>query len=465
MTPLQEQMLSELQSKKLFKQAQEYAFHYLDTAPERNIYPTEEALANLRVFEEPMPRHGTDPTKVLEQLNTYASPANVIQIYGRYFGFVNGSSLPVSLAAKQLSTFWDQNTAMFAQSPAAARLEGVVEKWLQSIFNLPEGTAAGFVSGTSPANICALAAARWRLFKNQGWDFNENGFENAPRIRIVAGREAHSSVIKSICLLGFGKKQIEFVDVDNEGRIIPESLPPLDNSTLLILQAGNVNSGSFDYFSKICGKAREAGAWIHIDGAFGLWAAASNRLKHLTQGIELAHSWAVDGHKTLNTPYDSGIVLCADREALTTALQASGDYFVISKERDGMFYSPEMSRRARIFEIWAALKYLGCEGLDQMIYTMHERATQFATQIGQIPGFRVANEVVFNQVLVACDDDEQTSGVLKNIQDQRECWVGGSTWRGKKVIRVSVCSWVTTEQDIDRSVQSFAKAAKQLPVL
>lgn len=453
-------MFAELKSKAVFTKAQQYAFEYIDTASERNVYPKEEAIANLQAFDEQMPVEPTDALKVLEQLNQTAGPATVAQIYGRYFGFVNGSSLPVALAAKQLSTFWDQNVAMYAQSPAAAKLEGVVERWLQSIFNLPANTAAGFVSGTSPANICALAAARYRLFKNQNWNINENGFANAPALRIVAGREAHSSVLKSISLLGFGKKQIEFVDTDSEGRIIPGALPPLDNSTLLILQAGNVNSGSFDYFPEICSKAKAAGAWVHIDGAFGLWAAASQKLKHLTRGIELANSWAVDGHKTLNTPYDSGVVLCADREALTTALQASGDYFIISKERDGMFYTPEMSRRARIFEIWAALKYLGLRGLDELTTTMHNRALQFASEVSTVPGFKVLNEVVFNQVLVACNTDEKTVATLKNIQDHRECWVGGSAWHGKKVIRVSVCSWATTEEDISRSVASFKQAVE-----
>lgn len=454
-------MFAELQNKQVFDAARQYAYAYLDFAPERNVYPTTEAINHLREFDEPLPAHGTEALQVLEQLNRLAGPANVVQLFGRYFGFVNGSALPVTLAAKQLATFWDQNTAMYAQSPAAAHLEAVVEKWLQSIFNLPAGTAAGFVSGTSPANICALAAARYRLFKNQNWNFNENGFQHAPRLRIVAGREAHSSIIKSICLIGFGKNQIEFADTDGEGRIIPDALPKLDSSTLLILQAGNVNSGSFDRFEEICRRAKDAGSWIHIDGAFGLWAAASGKLAPLTRGINFADSWAVDGHKTLNTPYDSGIVLCADREALTTALQASGDYFVIGKERDGMFYTPEMSRRARIFEIWAALKYLGKEGLDQMIDTMHERALQFAREVKRIPGYQVLNDVVFNQVLVGCANDEQISGVLKKIQDGGECWAGGSKWQGKKVIRVSICSWATTEEDVSRSVAAFEKALRE----
>ncbi len=455
MTSLQRQMFAEMQTKDVFERSQQFAFEYVDSISERNVYPTPEAIENMKMFDEEFPATVGSAIQVIEQLNRYAAPATVAQIYGRYFGFVDGGALPVSMAAKQLSTFWDQNTAMYAQSPAAARLEVVVERWLNQLFHLPSETAVGFVSGTSPANVCALAAARFRLYKNQGWNFNENGFAGAPPLRIVAGREAHSSVIKAIALLGFGKKSIEFVETDAQGIIIPDKLPKLDDKTILILQAGNVNSGAFDRFDDICKKARDAGAWIHIDGAFGLWAAVSNKLKHLTAGAELAHSWAADGHKTLNTPYDSGFVLCVDREALTGALQASGDYFVISKERDGMFYSPEMSRRARVFEIWAALKYLGKQGLDEMVTTLHERALQFAREISKVPGFKVINDVVFNQVVVVAESDERTSNVLKKIQEQGECWAGGSVWQGRKVIRVSVCSWATTEEDIRRSVASF----------
>jgi glutamate/tyrosine decarboxylase-like PLP-dependent enzyme len=333
---------------------------------------------------------------------------------------------------------------------------------LKSIFHLPETTVAGFVSGTSGANLCGLAAARYRLLKNLQWDVNASGLFSAPNIRVVAGKQAHSTVIKATALLGFGQKSIEFVEVDDQGRISSDLLPELDNRTLLILQAGNVNSGSFDDFSKICEKARNAGAWIHIDGAFGLWAGAAEQLKHLTKGMEYAHSWAVDGHKTLNTPYDCGIIMCADREALTSALHMSGSYIVVSEDRDGMLYTPEMSKRARIIELWATLKYLGKSGVDQMITTMHERAVQFATKISALDGFTVLNQVVFNQVLVCCDSDEMTNKVLEKIQALRECWVGGSMWQDRRVIRISVCSWATTSDDIDTSVQSFAKARSML---
>ena len=246
--------------------------------------------------------------------------------------------------------------------------------------------------------------------------------------------------------------------MDNQGRIIPELIPELDENTILILQAGNVNSGAFDDFDSICEKAKKSNSWIHIDGAFGLWAGAVEALTHLTKGIEKATSWAVDGHKTLNTPYDSGIILCADKEAITSALHMSGSYIIESTERDGMFFTPEMSRRARIIELWAIMRYLGKNGIDEMILTMHKRAKQFANEISQIPGFSVENDVVFNQVIVKCNSDKLTEKVLSNIQMLRDCWLGGSMWFGKKVMRVSVCSWATTENDISKAVKSFEKA-------
>ena len=464
MNAIQMKMFAEIQDKSLFEQAQKHAFQYLDEAFQRNSFPTEDALEKLSIFDEEMPQNQSEGREVIELLHQYGSPATVPAIGGRYFGFVTGSSLPTGLAAKHLATYWDQNSAMYVMSPLASKLESVVESWLKSIFHLPDTTVAGFVSGTSSANLCGLAAARNRLLKNQNWDVNSNGLFGAPKIRIVAGRQAHSTVIKAIGLLGFGQNSIEFVEVDDQGRIIPDLIPELDNRTLFILQAGNVNSGSFDDFSRICEKARNAGAWIHIDGAFGLWAGAAEQLKHLTQGMEFAHSWAVDGHKTLNTPYDCGIIMCADREALTEALHMTGSYIVVSKDRDGMFYTPEMSRRARIVELWATLKYLGASGIDQMITTMHERAVQFADKISALDGFTVLNQVVFNQVVVCCDSDEITNKVLEKIQALRECWVGGSVWQGRRVIRVSVCSWATTSDDIATSVRSFAKAQSMLEI-
>ncbi|WP_222984042.1 pyridoxal phosphate-dependent decarboxylase family protein [Flagellimonas meishanensis] len=458
MSKLQDKMFLEIRNKEIFNQAQLYSFEYLESVFDRNVYPTEEALNNLSIFDEELPLDSTNAKSVLEQLNKYGSPATTATLGGRYFGFVCGSAVPVGLAAKNLGTYWDQAPAMHVLSPIGSKLESVVEKWLVDLFNLPQNTTAGFVSGTSTANLCGLAAARYRILQRNNWDINEKGLRNSPPIRVVTGKQAHSTVLKAIGVLGLGKENIEWVDVDKQGRIISESIPELDENTILILQAGNVNSGAFDDFEIICKKAKKANAWVHIDGAFGLWAEAVNELKYLTKGIGNATSWAVDGHKTLNTPYDCGIILCSDQEAMTSALHMSGSYIIESTERDGMFYTPEMSRRARIIELWSIMKYLGKNGIDEMILTMHQRAKQFAEEIKKINGFHVENDIVFNQVLVRCDSDKITERVLSTIQMLRECWLGGSMWFGKKVMRVSICSWATTEKDIAKSVKSFEKA-------
>ncbi|WP_064967572.1 pyridoxal phosphate-dependent decarboxylase family protein [Tenacibaculum ovolyticum] len=458
MSEIQNKMFLEIRDKEIFNQAQQYSFEYLESVFDRNVYPTEEALENLSIFNEELPANSTNAKNVIEQLNKYGSPATTATLGGRYFGFVCGSAVPVGLAAKNLGTYWDQAPAMNVLSPIGSKLESVVEKWLVGLFNLPKNTSAGFVSGTSTANLCGLAAARYRILQRNNWDINKKGLNGSPKIRIVTGKQAHSTVLKAIGILGLGTENIEWVDVDNQGRIIAEAIPELDENTILILQAGNVNSGAFDDFETICEKAKKANSWVHIDGAFGLWAEAVEELKYLTKGIGDASSWAVDGHKTLNTPYDCGIILCADQEAMTSALHMSGSYIIESTERDGMFYTPEMSRRARIIELWSIMKYLGKNGIDEMILTMHKRAKQFTEEIVKIEGFYVENDVVFNQVIVRCNSDEITEQVLSNVQMLRECWLGGSVWFGKKVMRVSICSWATTEKDILKSVKSFAKA-------
>ena len=457
---LREKMHREQKLKTLFEQAQSHAFDYADSALERNVFPTAQALANLAKFDEPLPANSADAESILTQLHSYGSPASVAQTGGRYFGFVNGGILPVTVAAKWLTDFWDQNTALHAMSPITSKLEDICEQWLRQLFKLPDNTVAGFVSGTSSAILCGLAAARYRIYKNQGWDFNKRGHNGAPPIRIIAGRHTHSAVIKAIALLGFGIDNIEWVECDNQGRIVPSGMPIIDNSCIILLQAGNVNSGAFDPLHQICDEANNADAWVHIDGAFGLWVGGTKRLSHLTEGMEKAHSWSVDGHKTLNTPYDSGIIMCCDEDALVMALQASGAYLNFSESRDGMLYTPEMSRRARSVELWAALKYLGRDGVDELVYGLHERAVQFADELSAA-NFEVLNEVVFNQVIIApSENDEVSQSILEAIQQSGECWVGGSLWMGKKVIRISVCSWVTTDEDVSRSVRAFVQARR-----
>ena len=454
-------MRSELREKTIFRRVQESAFQYIDNIAKRNVYPTDQALEGLKHFDEALPTETATAESVIDLLHTYGAPATVAGTGGRYYGFVTGSVVPAGMAAKELATFWDQNTAMQVLSPLSAKLESVVESWLRESFGLPDQTVAGFVSGTSTANFCGLVAARWRLLQRQGWDSTQKGLFGAPRIRVVTGGHAHSTVLKAINLIGCGQEMIEWVDVDEQGRIIPEKMPELDEHTLLILQAGNVNSGSFDPIDELCNRARAAGAWVHIDGAFGLWAAAVPQLAHLTRGIEKANSWAVDGHKTLNAPYDSGIVMCSDPEAIVSALHMSAGYIVLGK-RDGMFYTPEMSRRSRIIELWATMKYLGKSGIEELVFGLHLRAVQFADELTQIEGYTVLNNVVFNQVIACCMTNALTEKVIAKIQELRTCWVGGSTWFGRKVIRISICSWATTAEDVSRSVQSFRHALQEM---
>lgn len=450
-------MFAEMADKAIFELAKEKAFDYADNAPGRNVFPTPQAIDQLKQFEEPFPESSENAAKIVQQLHDYGSPASVSQIGGRYFGLVNGGVIPASLAARWLSDFWDQNTPLYLSSPIASKLEEVVEGWLRELLGLQQNVIAGFVSGSSMAIFCGLAAARYRVYQNNNWDVNQKGLIGAPKIRIIASRHAHATVIKAISLLGLGIDNIEWVATDNQGRIDSTQIPGLDQNCILLLQAGNVNSGAFDDFDTICKQASAAGAWVHIDGAFGLWAAGCKQLNHLTTGIAEANSWSIDGHKTLNTPYDNGVVLCSDRDALVQALHATGSYIVYSDNRDGMLYTPEMSRRARVVELWAALKYLGKSGVDELVFGLQQRARQFVEELTQA-GFEILNDVVFNQVLVKVGDADETAEIVEHIQQSGECWVGSALWFDQPVMRISVCSWATTEKDVSRSVDAFVRA-------
>jgi len=457
---LRKRMFNDMEQKFLFDEAQKAAYAYADRIADRPVFPQHQAIADLSGFDEALPKDYGNAMQVLRQLDELGSPATVAQTGGRYFGLVNGGVLPVTLAVRWLTDFWDQNTPLYLSSPVASKLEVVTERWLRELFYLPDSCVAGYVSGSSMSILCGLAAARYRLFDQLDWDINKQGFDGAPRLRLVASRQAHGTVSKAIALLGFGTDNVEWVEADEQGRIRADLVPALDDSTILLLQAGNVNSGAFDDFKTLCSKARKAGAWVHVDGAFGLWAAACKQLSPLTRGIEHADSWSFDGHKTLNTPYDSGVIMCRHRDALVNALHAAGAYIVYSDQRDGMLHTPEMSRRGRIFELWAALKYLGKSGVDDLVYGLHLRARQFAEEL-QAQGFEVLNDVVFNQVLVSCGSEELTLATIAAIQQSGECWVGATRWQGRSVIRISVCSWATTEEDITRSVSAFVEARDQ----
>lgn len=441
----------------LMRQALDYGSEYLAELREGPPTPTAAALSALARFDERLPNDPTAAHAVLARLHELGSPATTAINGGRYFGFVNGGLLPAAMAARLLADVWDQNAGLEVMSPIAAKLEAVCETWLVDLFGLPAGAAMGLVGGTSVATLCGLLAGRNAILRRGGWDASERGLFGAPAIRVVMSETAHVTVRKALAILGLGAAQIELVAADAQGRFDVAKLPQLDERTILILQAGNVNSGAFDDFEPLCLAANAAGAWIHIDGAFGLWARACESTAHLTRGIELADSWSVDAHKTLNAPYDCGIVLCRDRHALVSALQANDSYLHFGEGRDGMLTTPEMSRRARGIELWAALKSLGRAGVDQLVTQLCQRARQFADEL-EAEGFRILNDVVFNQVLVACETPERTARTLELVQAGGECWCGGTEWHGEPAIRISVCSWATTADDVSQSAAAFVKA-------
>ena len=445
----------------LLDQAREYAGEYINAAHEQALNPGAAALARLSEFDTPLPDGPTEASEMLAQLHDIGSPTTLPSTGGRYFGFVNGGAHPPALAAKWLSDIWDQNAAFYVMSPITSKLEEVCERWIVELLGLPKQTVAGFVGGTSTAIAAGLVTARNELLTRQGWDVAARGLFGAPEIRVVLGAQAHGAVYKALSYIGLGRDRVEIVPSDDQGRMIAEKMPALDAHTLVVAQAGDVNSGAFDPLDAICEQAQKAGAWVHVDGAFGFWAAASKNKRGLLRGFENADSWAVDAHKTLNAPYDCGIILCRHPQKLASAMQASGSYLQRTDgQRDGMYYVPEMSRRARATELWALLKTMGRSGVEDLVDRLCSHAQSMADGL-KTHGFQIKNDVVFNQVLVACDTPELTQAVLTNIQEDGEIWCGGATWHDSPVIRVSICSWTTTQADIERAVAAFCAARER----
>ena len=344
-------------------------------------------------------------------------------------------------------------------SPVAAKMEEIVLQWLVDLFGLPAPCGAGFVTGTTMANFTALAAARSALLKRAGWDVEEDGLFGAPALRVIVGAEVHVSLRKALSLLGLGRSRVTTVPADDQGRMRPEALPPLDDRTIICIQSGNVNTGAFDPAEQICSRARQAGAWVHVDGAFGLWAAASPLYAKLLAGASDADSWAIDCHKWLNVPYDSGIAVVRNPEHLCDAMAISAAYLEPSALREPCFYTPEASRRARGIELWAALRSLGRSGLRELIERNCRLAKRFSEGLRQA-GFQVLNEVVLNQVLVSFGDADETRRVIAAVQSDGTCWCGGTEWHGHTAMRISVSSWATTEEDVERSLAAIIRIAK-----
>ena len=440
--------------------AAERAARYLDGVADRPVAPTGAMLARLPELDHPLPEGATDPAAVMRLLDEIGSPATVASAGPRFFGFVIGGSLPAALAANWLAGAWDQNAGLRVMSPIAARLEEVTTGWLRHLLGLPDTTEAGFVTGATMANFSGLAAARQALLARQGWDVDARGLFDAPPLTVVVGDEVHTSVLKALSLLGLGRERVMRMPADGQGRLIADRLPALGDSSIVCLQAGNVNTGAFDPFPEICARARAAEAWVHVDGAFGLWAAAAPWRAHLATGLEAADSWATDAHKWLNVPYDSGIIFCRHPDALRAAMTLHrAAYLLQGEEREPYAYTPEASRRARGLEVWAALRSLGRGGVADLVERTCRLARRFADRLSEA-GHEVLNEVVLNQVLVSFGGPERTNRVIAGIQAEGTCWCGGTVWQGRTAMRISVSSWATTEADVDASVQAMLRVAK-----
>jgi glutamate/tyrosine decarboxylase-like PLP-dependent enzyme len=438
------------------------AARYLAGVNERSVAPSKEAVENLRKLDEPLPDGPVDPDEILSLLDQIGSPATVATTGGRYFGFVIGGTLPAALGANWLAGAWDQNACMQVMSPIAAKLEEVVQAWVLDLLGLPAGGAAGFVTGTTMANFSGLAAARSAVLQRAGWNLEEDGLIGAPPIQVIVGQEVHVSVVRALTMLGLGRSRVLSVPADSQGRMRADSLPDLDDRTIVCTQAGNVNTGAFDPISEICARAQEAGAWVHVDGAFGLWAAASPSYAHLLDGVANADSWSIDCHKWLNVPYDSGIVVVREPEHLRRALSwGNAAYLTQGSGREPWQYTPDASRRARGIELWAALRSLGRDGFREMIERNCRQARMFADRL-RAAGFSVLNDVVLNQVLVSFGSPEETLRVITEIQADGTCWCGGTVWQGHTAMRISVSSWATTDEDVEKSAAAMVRVANSI---
>lgn len=444
----------------LLKQAANYAELYLNDLKERPVMPDSKTIRRLTELDIAFPEKSTDPQSVLRQLHSIASPATVGSAGGRYFGFVTGGVLPIALATNWLAGAWDQNSFSHLSSPAAATLEEIALKWLLELFGLPADCGGAFVTGATMANFTALAAARHSLLEKAGWDVEAQGLFGAPPINVIVGTEVHPTLLKALGMLGLGRERVTFVPVDNQGRIRPDALPEIEGPTLICIQAGNVNTGAFDPAKQICSIAQEREAWVHIDGAFGLWAVTTPKLRVLAEGVAQADSWATDAHKWLNVPYDSGLAFVRHAEALRQTMSLHAAYLPQGEQREPFQFTPEASRRARGVEIWATLRALGRAGVATMIERHCEYAARFAQTLKKA-GYPILNEVCLNQVLVSFGEESINHPIVAAIQNEGTCWCGPTIWQGKAAMRISVSSWATTEEDVERSLAAISRIARE----
>jgi glutamate/tyrosine decarboxylase-like PLP-dependent enzyme len=452
------------------KRAHELAGAYLDTLPGRHVNARETQAALLKALGGPLPETPQDPKTVIEELAARADPGLVASAGPRYFGFVTGGSVPVAVAADWLVSAWDQNGGLNVMSPAIAAIEDATAAWLLELFNLPRESSVGFVTGAHMANVTALAAARHEVLRRAGWDVEAQGLQGAPRVHVLAGAEAHVSVGAACRMIGLGAETLTHVSSDDQGRMRPDDLERAlqrpGGPTIVCAQVGNVNTGASDAVGRIADLTHARGGWIHVDGAFGLWAAAARPLRHLVAGVERADSWTTDGHKWLNVPYDSGIVFVAHPAAHRAAMSQTAAYLVRADgdARDGMDWTPEASRRGRAVPVYATLRALGRGGVEELVVRCCRLAARAADRLRGAAGVRVLNDVGLNQVLIRFDRSGSniTDDVIAQVQRDGVCWVGGTTWKGERAMRLSVSGWRTTEADIDRSVDAMLHAFGRL---
>jgi glutamate/tyrosine decarboxylase-like PLP-dependent enzyme len=450
-----------MSERELLRRTADHAADFLETLETRPVRPEASADELFATLGGPLPERGSDPQSVVDALVDDAGPGIVGIPSGRYFGFVIGGAVPAAVAADWLTSVWDQNAGLYAGGPSAAVVEEVCRGWLAELLGLPAGVSVAYVTGCQMAHVTALAAARHQVLAQAGWDVARDGLAGAPSIRVVVGAKRHVTIDRALRLLGIGATSLEVVPVDDQGRMRLDELRLGDGPAIVCGQAGEVNTGAFDDLEAIADAAAEAGAWFHVDGAFGLWAAASPALRHLLKGSERADSWATDGHKWLNVPYDSGLAFCAHPDAHRAAMSVTASYLVHSgddRERDQVDWTPEFSRRARGFPIYAAIRSLGRAGIAELVEGCCANARRFAALL-EAGGATVLNDVVLNQVLVRLGDGDRTREAIARVQQDGTCWLSGTDWNGEHAMRISVSNWRTTAEDVERSAAAILAAA------
>ncbi|QES58509.1 aspartate aminotransferase family protein [Streptomyces venezuelae] len=444
------------------RQAHGHAVRWLASLSDRPVPARASVDEIVRALGAELPDAPSAPADVVDLLATACDPGLTAFPSGRFYGFVVGGTEPAALATDWLVSAWDQNCVMRAVSPAYTAVEEIAGAWLLDLLGLPPDSAVGFATGATMANFTCLAAGRDALLRRAGWNVAHDGLAGGPPVRVVAGRDRHMAIDLALRYLGLGRP--ELVAADDQGRMDPEALRRTlgahgPGPTLVILQAGDIHSGAFDPFDETVRAAREADAWVHVDGAFGLWAAASPAHAHLTDGCAQADSWATDAHKTLNVPYDCGLAIVRDSSALRSAMGQRGDYLIQHEHGDPVDKVPELSRRGRAFTVWAALRSLGRQGVADLVDRLCRHARAFATGIDAIDGATVLNDVVFTQVCAGFGGDDRTDRVLARILDDGEAWISGSTWHGRRVMRISVSNWSTTDEDVSRTLDAIRRAS------